>query len=247
MTAQDIINSALRKIGALATGESPTTDESNDALETLNDMIDSWNIQRLAIYQVQRLVFNFSAGKGTYTYGTGGDFNAARPVRIERASVLSNANASQPLELPIAYLTTGEWQQTPVKNVTSGLPFRLYDDGSFPLRNLTYWPTPSDGTVQPVLYPWAQLTEFADLVTSYSFPPGYARAIKLNLAIDLAPEFGVTQINPAVVATAADAIGRIKALNADSATEPLYCDPAVTDGVGGIYDWRTGNMIRRTN
>ncbi len=247
MTAQDIINSALRKIGALATGESPTSDESNDALLTLNDLVDSWNAQRLSIYSTSRLVFNFTAGKGTYTYGTGGDFNADRPVRIDRVSVISNSNPTQPLELPIAYLTVGEWQQTPVKNVPSSLPFRCYDDGSYPMRNLTFWPTPTDGTVQACLYPWSKLTSFADLVTTYNFPEGYARALKSNLALELAPEFGVQQINQAVVAIAAESLGKIKALNSDGATEPLYCDPAVSGGVGGIYDWRTGNMIRRTN
>ncbi|MDE2098395.1 MAG: hypothetical protein KGL39_14170 [Patescibacteria group bacterium] len=247
MTAQDIINAALRKIGAIATGESPTSTESSDALETLNDLVDSWNTQRLAIYTTNRQVFNFTAGKATYTYGTGGDFNAARPVRIDRVSVITNSNPSQPLELPIAYLTVGEWQQTPVKNVPSSLPFRVYDDGSFPLRNLTFWPNPTDGTVQACLYPWAQLTEFADLVTDYQFPQGYARALKYALALELAPEFGVTQINPVIVQGAAESLAKIKALNSDAATEPLYCDPAITNGVGGIYDWRTGNMIRRTN
>jgi len=246
MTAQDIINSALRKIGALATGESPTSAESNDALLTLNDLVDEWNNQRLTIYTVPRQVFNFVGGQGTYTMGTGGNFNVPRPARIERVSVISNANPQMPLELPIAYLTTGEWQETPVKNVPSPLPFRCYDDQGFPLRSLTFWPTPTDSTVQAAIYAWQPLTQFADLVTQYSFPPGYARALKYNLALDLAPEFGVQQINPVIVSMAQDSLARIKAMNADAATEPAYCDPAITDGVGGIYDWRTGNMIRRT-
>jgi hypothetical protein len=246
VNAQTIINSALIKLGALATGETPTTNESNDALASLNDMVDAWSIEGLTIYQIARKVYNFVAGQGSYTLGPGGTWNDARPPRIVRASVISNYTANQPLELPIAYITVGEWQQTPVKNVPSTLPFRVWDDQGFPLRTLTYWPTPTDASVQAVIYGWSALPQFADLTTDYQFPPGYAQALKYNLALNLAPEFGVMQPNPVVVQMAATSLGRIKVVNSETMTEPMYCDPAITGGVGGIYDWRTGNMIRRT-
>lgn len=244
MKAQDIIDSALRLINVLASGESPSTDESNDALDTLNDLLDSWNAQRLAIFTVARQVFNLTSGQQSYTFGTGGNFNASRPARIERVSIITQVNPPQPLEMPIRYLTTGEWQQVPVKNIESTFPIQVYDDGGFPLRTLNFWPIPNIAGIQTVIYGWQALSQFADLdTTDYEFPPGYAKALRYNLAVDLAPEYGVIQMNPLVVAQAQTSLGVVKALNEDSATEPLYCDAALSNTRGQMFDWRTGGPV----
>jgi hypothetical protein len=49
-TAGDQINRALRLLGVLAEGETPSADMSNDALTALNQMIDSWNTERLSVF-----------------------------------------------------------------------------------------------------------------------------------------------------------------------------------------------------
>ena len=46
-TAGEQINRALRLLGVLAEGETPSADMSNDALTALDQMIDSWNTERL--------------------------------------------------------------------------------------------------------------------------------------------------------------------------------------------------------
>ena len=45
-TANDQINGALRLLGVLAEGETPSAATSQDALAALNQMIDSWNTER---------------------------------------------------------------------------------------------------------------------------------------------------------------------------------------------------------
>lgn len=42
-----------------------------------------------------------------------------------------------------------------------------------------------------VLYTPSALAQFTDQSTQYTFPPGYAKAIRYNLAVELAAEFGV--------------------------------------------------------
>ena len=49
-TAGDQINRALRLLGVLAEGESPSASESRDALVALNQMLDSWDTERLAVF-----------------------------------------------------------------------------------------------------------------------------------------------------------------------------------------------------
>jgi hypothetical protein len=46
-TAGDLINGALRLLGVLAEAETPSAAMSEDALIAMNEMIESWNTERL--------------------------------------------------------------------------------------------------------------------------------------------------------------------------------------------------------
>lgn len=64
-TAGDQINGALRLIGQLAEGEVPSAATSQDALTALNQMIDSWNTERLSVFSTQDQVFLWPASTQT--------------------------------------------------------------------------------------------------------------------------------------------------------------------------------------
>jgi len=235
MTGQDLISSSLRLIGALASGETPSAAEASDALVILNQMLDAWSANRLAVFTLSRQVFTLRAGKQSYTMGAGGDFNVPRPAKIQYWSILSNQNPAQPLELAANsdFLTDEEWQEVRVKNITGSLPRKLYDDGGFPLRTLSFWPVPDNSSVQTALYIWNALQQFADLVTDYTFPPGYLEAIKYNFAIRLAAEWpgNLSQATPLL---AQQALANIKSMN--SPVVKLRCDEGITGG-GETYNW----------
>lgn len=71
-TAGDQINRALRLIGVLAEGETPSAEMSQDALMALNQMIDSWNTERLAVFSTSDQVVIWPAGEITQTLGPTG-------------------------------------------------------------------------------------------------------------------------------------------------------------------------------
>ena len=48
-TAAQIINTSLHRLGVLAEGEAPTGQQADDALDTLNDMIESWSLEGLML------------------------------------------------------------------------------------------------------------------------------------------------------------------------------------------------------
>lgn len=243
MTGQDLIASALRLIGALASGETASAAEAADALVILNQMLDAWSANRLTVFTLSRQVFTLQASKQNYTMGTGGDFNVTRPAKIQYWSIISNANPLQPLELQANsdFLTDEEWQEVRVKNITGALPRKLYDDGGFPLRTLSFWPVPDNSSVQTALYTWNALQQFADLVTDYTFPPGYLEAIKYNFAIRLAAEWP-GQLQAATPILAQQALANIKSMNAPIIK--LGCDEGLTggSGSGGTYNWLTDNQ-----
>ncbi len=53
-TAGDQINRALRLLGILAEGETPSASMSQDALMAMNQMIESWSIERLSVFCYSR-------------------------------------------------------------------------------------------------------------------------------------------------------------------------------------------------
>jgi hypothetical protein len=236
MTGGDLLASALRLIGVLASGETPSGMESADGLLIAQQMLDSWQAERLNIFAIQFNEFPLVPGQQTYTVGTGANFNIPRPARIERYSIVNLNNPAQPLELPLQILNFQDWQQlVPVKLISSTLPQYLYDDNQFPYRNLNYWCVPSTN-VNTRLYSWAPLSTFPDLVTDVEFPPAYAKAIRYNLAVDLAPEFG-RPVPPEVMLQAMQTKGVLKAMNAPD--PQMMADPAVVNPRGRIYNWLT--------
>ncbi len=75
-TALDLITGALRNINALESGETPNAQDANDALQVLNDMLESWTIEKLFVFSSTENRFVFTPGKYQYTIGTpeGGTF-----------------------------------------------------------------------------------------------------------------------------------------------------------------------------
>ena len=241
MTGNDLIASSLRLIGVLASGETPSGAEASDALVILNQLLDSWQTERLNIFTITISEFPLVAGTQTYTLGPGGTFNTTRPAKIERMSIVSLLNQAQPLELPLEMLTDASWQAVPVKIISSTLPVYVYDDGAYPLRNLNFWPIPS--IIDNVrIYGWTALNSFPDLSTDVTFPPGYFKALRYSLAVDLAPEFG-RAVPPEVAQQALFSINKLKALNAPIIESTM---PSELIGPRGqIYNWISDTCKKR--
>jgi len=70
MTAPiDIISRALKDIGALEAGETPTPEAAQDAFDMLNDILDQWSNEDMMVYNVTEIIFPVIAGQTQYTIG----------------------------------------------------------------------------------------------------------------------------------------------------------------------------------
>lgn len=239
MTALDLICASLRSIGVLASGEAPSASEATDGLTALNNLIDSWSTQSMLIPNQIAETFPLVASQQTYTMGVGGNFNTSRPMSIIRANI-QLTNESPVVELPMDILTMEQYAGIILKGTTSTFPLYLYNDNANPLANLSVWPVPTCSTNNLVLYSWKPLAELAALTTSIILPPGYMRALRYNLAIDLAPEYG-RQVPEEVAAVAVQSLADIKRMN--SRPRFLQVDDAVRAS-GGTYNWRTDGYQR---
>jgi len=73
----DIISRALKDIGALEAGESPTPEAAADAFDMLNDMIDQWSNEDMMVFYKTEIVFPIVPGQTQYTIGPTGNINAS--------------------------------------------------------------------------------------------------------------------------------------------------------------------------
>jgi hypothetical protein len=233
-TPRDLIRGALKLIGVVAAGENPSAQEQTDALSSLNDMLDIWSTESLLVYSKTIETFPLTSGQQTYTMGVGGNFNTSRPIRIFHAATLDQSN-SPANEIPIAMLNLDQWADVTQKLTTSTLATKVYVDFSNPLLKLYFWPVPTISN-SVVIYSWKPLSEFTTVNSTVDLPPGYQMAIKYNLALILAPEYG-RPVDPAVAAIANSTLASIQRAN----IQPLYmeCDPAIISP-GKTWDWRTG-------
>lgn len=235
----DIIRGAMRAVNILSSGRVPTSDEASDYLAILNQFLDACSSERLMIFTVDRLgPFNLTLGKQAYTVGIGGDINIPRPARIDLITILWLGNPQQPSEIPLEMLDERGWADIPVKNLGAALPDKVWDDGNFPVRTLSYFPYPTVA-VQTVLYAWQSLSLFPDLNTKLVFPPGYLEFLRFNLAIRL----DNAQITPQVQKLADESKARIKSFNVPTLT--LRVDPDLLSASDIQYNWISDQPVIR--
>ena len=68
----DIVSRALKDIGALEAGETPTPEAAQDAFDMLNDMIDQWSNEDMMVFYKTEIIFPIVSGQTQYTIGPGG-------------------------------------------------------------------------------------------------------------------------------------------------------------------------------
>ena len=186
-TAGEQINRALRLLGILAEGETPSASMSNDALMALNQLIESWNTERLSVFVTQDQVFEWPAGEISRTLGPTGDFIGLRPILLDDATYFKAPNG---VSYGIKFINQQQYDGRAVKTVTSTYPQVMWINMGYPDVTLTVYPRPTQ-VLEWHLISVQELTRPATLDTQMNFPPGYLRAFTYNLAMEFAPEFGV--------------------------------------------------------
>jgi hypothetical protein len=116
------------------------------------------------------------------------------------------------------------------------LPQGIYYDPNFALGAIYVWPIPSgNGTL--ILHSEKPLTTYSLISEDVTLPPGYKKALRYNLAMELAPEYGKA-ISQDIAMQASES----KALIMRTNTRPVYMTSDVPGLIGsrGSYNIYTG-------
>jgi hypothetical protein len=208
-TAGDQINRALRLLGVLAEGETPSASVSQDSLTALNQMIDSWNTERLSVFNTQDQMYTWPAGEITRTLGPSGDFTGNRPVLLDDATYYRDPGTN--VSFGIKFINQQQYDGIAVKTVTSTYPQVMWINMEYPNITMTVYPKPTRD-LEWHFISVEELSQPATLTTDILFPPGYLRAFTYNLAMEIAPEFGVDP-SPQVTRIAMTSKRNLKRIN----------------------------------
>ena len=222
-TVRQLVTDALRLLKVSEAGEAISAEEASDGLRALNQMISAWNNDSFNLYKIVQRSLSLTASDGEYTIGSGGDIDTIRPLRISSAYVRDSGGTDHPMEI----IQNREWSEIRLKSLDGDYPYYLYYRKSYPLAYINLYPQPGTGMTLYIEC-WDQLTGYTSLSESISLPPGYERAFKYNLALEIAPEY-VESINPLVTNNASMSKADIQSVN-NVNTPLLKSEPGLING-----------------
>jgi hypothetical protein len=228
-TALSIIKGAMRLVGALEAGATPSGEDSTDALEALNDLLEQWSLERLTVFQVLNETFTWAGAAVSRTIGSGGDFATTRPTRLEPGCFARDASG---FDWPLKILDSAGYQAIRQKSQAGSVPEWIYYSPEMPLGKLYIYPVPA-AAVTVNLASLSQFSSFPDPATAVVLPPGYVRALKFNLAINMAPEWTGRDASMTVVTQALESKAAISRINTTRRNRPI--DLALRTRRGGRY------------
>jgi hypothetical protein len=213
MTGIELIRRSLRLIGAIGIGEAPTAEEATDCLLALNQMLSSWSLNALNIYCNKVETFILPSSKTEYTWGIEldplapiqPDFNSQRPDKIFRAYYNSAGSQSEIAQVD------DETFLANLDSASGGSPLYFNYVPSFPFGVVKFYPAPDSGLDISFLV-FKKLERILNADDELIFPEGYDRALAFNLAVEIAPEFGL-QIPDSVMGIAISSLANLKRMN----------------------------------
>lgn len=191
LTRDSIIAGALRKLGVLAKGESPDSEDLSTGTEALNNLLAQF--QTLGMPLWSRITSNITmvAGQQTYTIGVGQSINQAFPLKIIQAWTEPTAGGARQ---PIVEMSIYDFNILPSSTQASGTPAQFSYQPFINYGQLKLWPAPDTSAASSRTLTISYMRPFDEFVSSTDtpyFPKEWNNALIYGLASLLAPEFQI--------------------------------------------------------
>jgi len=188
ITSRDLISDAHRLLGLAASGNALPESVYQDNLAALNQMIDSWSIERLSVFSTQDQVFTWPANTATQTLGPSGNFVGNRPVLLDPSTYFRDPESG--ISFGLVFINQQQYNGIALKTNSSTYPQVMFTNMTYPDITMTVYPV-ANKALEYHIVSVEELSQPATLNTTLAFPPGYLRCFKYNLAVEIANEFGV--------------------------------------------------------
>lgn len=204
-----IITRALRIVGAIGQGETPSTEAITEAAEVLNDLIKEWETDGMQLWCVKEYSLTPIASINTYSIGIGSTINETAPTKILQAWSRTNTGSK---DTPILLITRQEYNMLGMKT-TEGSPSQLWYNPPGEINTtenvgqIKLYVTPdSNYAINSVVYFTGvrPLQDFDAATDVMDFPQYWGNAVVWGLADQLSYEYGVGLSERAMIAKKAE-------------------------------------------
>lgn len=211
-TVRNLLAAASRTAGLVGAGEALSDDDAAIALQELNNLIESWNIDSLFPTTLNEFTFTppgLVDGEITIGPEVGAvDIETTRPNRI-----IAVANLRDGRYYPLQYISPDDIARSSVRNnvnqANSSSYYTVYADDEvlrikcYPFLAATDYTITAQSSV-PIY------SSFNDEIT---LPQGYYPALQYALAALLCMDSGNTEMMPIIAEQAKASLARVKRLN----------------------------------
>lgn len=180
---QRIIWLAFKDAGLIQDGDTPSTDQYNDGMLRLNDIVNLWQTQGLKLWTLQDLPITLIAGQAKYSLGTAGTFDGSKPLRVLQAYYLD----SNGIRRPLVTMSWDDWIRLSQVTQQGQINSYFVDKQQYQL-NVYFWLVPDSvaATGTAHLLVQNQITNGVNLTDNIAFPIEWAMGLRWALADDLA-------------------------------------------------------------
>lgn len=190
----EIVFGALRMVGAYASTDKPRPEQVQDAIVSLNMILKSWQSEGF-LWLKEYFQMPLVAGQYIYPLGPAGtaEYWPALTVTIDRPTRVWNLKKkdSTGMEIPINVISRQEYTDLPNKT-TPGVVNQYYYDPQLVNGNLYVWPAPQTGVTDVI---WGtcdrHIQDMINDTDTYDVPQEWLRIVKIGLAREIAPEYGL--------------------------------------------------------
>lgn len=189
LTRNQFIEAALRKLNVIADGQTPSSDNYSNSTIAFNALIGEFRVLGMPLWARKSYTFTPVASTSSYTIGTGQTLNTPYPIHMLQAYRLDNSGGTK---IPMEIQSDFNFNLYPTGS--SGAPIQLTYQPKVNVGVIQLWPTP-DATAtanSTITIVYTRPTEYVSTSTdTLDVPEEWYNAIIYNLAVRLAPEWGI--------------------------------------------------------
>lgn len=184
LTRDEILTAAIRKLGVVAEGQSPSAQNLADGQIALNSAIAE--LRSIGMPLWSRYEYTFTPTTATYTIGTGYTLSTPAPIKLLQSVLTSSSGTKIDMEVQ----ARDDFVLLPSNS--SGSPLKVNYRPGINSGTLSFWPTPASTNTDTVTLIYQRPFEyFSSSSQTLDFPEEWYNAVIYKVAVLLAPEWGI--------------------------------------------------------
>jgi hypothetical protein len=185
----DLISGALRLVGAIPLGGTPTSSQISEASSALNMMVKAWQVDGLPLWAIKQYSLTLTASN-SYEIGLSKTVAIPKPLKVIQAFLKDNTSN---VDIPMRIITRDEYNRLGNK-ISEGYPIQIFYEPLLDYGVLHVYPKPNNTAIANktlVLVYQRPFEDFDASIDEPDFPQEWYEAIKYGLASRLAGEYGM--------------------------------------------------------